>query len=593
MYQSRHRVVGVIVAAATLFEANVFGAPPADRYAVSELPVVYLDQNWSPDDSVKFYSLRQGSPLIRKQFFDNLEQPESQERFADQAYLAKFGFLRQKHHDRNQNGYPVGFTSGGGAVQINCAACHTSKLVYNGKEYRIDGSQAMIDVESWLNELIRALRLTTADAPNAAVWETLSPNDPLPLDQNTKFGRFARKILGSPNPKASHVYAVIDALKADLARRQRYNDYNDFGKVAASDAERATLEKHASYGFGRIDALGAILNQATAEALDLPKNARTANAPVNFPAIWDAPQHTRVQWNGSVENEGFGALGRNVGQVVGVFGLLNVKSPGIGGYDSSVNVDALEEAEELVTKLWSPKWPAEFGANETLVETGRVVYQNSCVDCHAIMDRDDPARQPNDQLTPIDDPVDSYPALGTDRQTASNWSRRRAEIGVLAGRYRSFPLGDRFGDNPTDSVPARDILAHVVFNVITRQFVPWNDELTLDDVQHEQFLLGAGVSSDELLRYKSRPLNGVWSTAPYLHNGSVISIVDLLKPANERAVTFHVGSTDYEPATLGYKDAGPFVFNTQIKGNSNAGHEYGVALSPGEKQALIEFLKTL
>ena len=74
------------------------------------------------------------------------------------------------------------------------------------------------------------------------------------------------------------------------------------------------------YGFARLDAIGAIFNEVTVSAMHVPGNRKSANAPVSYPFIWDTPQHDRVQWNGSVENAGPGALGRNVGEVLGVFG---------------------------------------------------------------------------------------------------------------------------------------------------------------------------------------------------------------------------------------------------------------------------------
>ena len=74
------------------------------------------------------------------------------------------------------------------------------------------------------------------------------------------------------------------------------------------------------YGFARVDAIGAIFNEITVTALGLPENWRPADAPVSYPFIWDTPQHDRVQWIGSVENQGPGALGRNIGAVLGVFG---------------------------------------------------------------------------------------------------------------------------------------------------------------------------------------------------------------------------------------------------------------------------------
>ena len=66
----------------------------------------------------------------------------------------------------------------------------------------------------------------------------------------------------------------------------------------------------------------------------------------------------------------------------------------------------------------------------------------------------------------------------------------------------------------------------------------------------------------------------------------------LTNPA-ERAETFHRGSRAYDEKSLGYTDEGAYVFDTTTTGNSKAGHDYGTALSPTEKQDLIEYLKTL
>ncbi|MEH2505463.1 hypothetical protein V1290_004274 [Bradyrhizobium sp. AZCC 1578] len=112
------------------------------------------------------------------------------------------------------------------------------------------------------------------------------------------------------------------------------------------------------------------------------------------------------------------------------------------------------------------------------------------------------------------------------------------------------------------------------------------------------------------LAYKVRPLNGVWATPPYLHNGSVPTIDDLLGDPEKRPTKFYLGSREYDPVKLGYK-ADPitngFEFDTSIRGNSNRGHEFrkdfskekeikgviGPELSADDRKALIEYLKTL
>ncbi len=564
-------------------------AAPVDRFARSDLPVVYLEQNWSPAESVEFYGLRQGSPLMRRAFFNQLEQPDNTDLFCDSDYLASFGFLPRRHSADNPEGYPIGFT-GDEAIELNCAACHTSRLTHGGKEYWIDGSQAMTDLDRWQGELVRAIKLTLADVPHVS---NRPPNERVALDQGTKFGRFVRRLLGTAAPTATQVHVISTLLRRDYERRQRYNDYNDYGRRFDNDADRAAATKHHPYGYGRLDALGGILNQACATALGEDDNARMANAPVNYPAIWDAPQHTHVQWNGAVDNTAtFGPLGRNAGQVIGVFGIVK---PGgtLVGYDSSINFDALRRAEQLVTQLWSPPWPDEFGLDMAKAAAGRAVYQANCVTCHALIDRRDPRRDPRDVLVPIDQPFGPWGLLGTDDVVAKNWRDRRAKVGLLAGSSISLPLRGSFPSSPTATVPAREILSHLVFNAIARSFLPWRDELTLDDARQRSMMMAEVAAEETLMRYKSRPLNGVWSTAPYLHNGSVLDMVELLKHPGERLPTFRVGTTEFDPATLGFKNAGPSEFDTSLPGNSNRGHAYGTNLSDSDKAALIEFLKTL
>ncbi|MEY2487689.1 MAG: hypothetical protein QOH39_3337 [Verrucomicrobiota bacterium] len=94
-------------------------------------------------------------------------------------------------------------------------------------------------------------------------------------------------------------------------------------------------------------------------------------------------------------------------------------------------------------------------------------------------------------------------------------------------------------------------------------------------------------------KYWAATLNGVWARSPYLHNGSIRSMQELLTPPKERAKTFHRGSRVYDEKNLGYTDEGAYVLDTATSGNSNSGHDYGTNLSGQEKQDLIEYLKTL
>lgn len=95
--------------------------------------------------------------------------------------------------------------------------------------------------------------------------------------------------------------------------------------------------------------------------------------------------------------------------------------------------------------------------------------------------------------------------------------------------------------------------------------------------------------------YMARHLAGVWTTAPYLHNGSVPTLFDLLSPPDQRPKTFPLGHREFDPKKVGYVTDVPkplWVFKTREAGNSNVGHPFGTDLSEADKWALIEYLKT-
>ncbi|MDP8942538.1 MAG: cytochrome c [Actinomycetota bacterium] len=98
--------------------------------------------------------------------------------------------------------------------------------------------------------------------------------------------------------------------------------------------------------------------------------------------------------------------------------------------------------------------------------------------------------------------------------------------------------------------------------------------------------------------YVAVPLDGVWLRAPYLHNGSVPTLEDLLEPVADRPKLFYRGYDVYDRERTGWIHQGAaarragFRYDIRVPGNSNAGHEYGTELSPSAKRALVEYLKT-
>jgi hypothetical protein len=94
-------------------------------------------------------------------------------------------------------------------------------------------------------------------------------------------------------------------------------------------------------------------------------------------------------------------------------------------------------------------------------------------------------------------------------------------------------------------------------------------------------------------KYFAPTLNGVWARSPYLHNGSIRTMEELLTQPIQREKTFHRGSRMFDEKSMGYTDSGTYLIDTTTPGNSNAGHDYGTNLSAAERRDLVEYLKTL
>jgi len=108
-----------------------------------------------------------------------------------------------------------------------------------------------------------------------------------------------------------------------------------------------------------------------------------------------------------------------------------------------------------------------------------------------------------------------------------------------------------------------------------------------------------GLVEAPLTGYVAQFLDGIWLRAPYLHNGSVPTLADLLMPPAQRPQLFWRGYDVYDPARVGFVVQGAAAeragtqLDTRLRGNSSQGHDFGTALPATDKAALLEYLKTL
>jgi hypothetical protein len=553
--------------------------PAHDPLGEPATKIVYLSQNWSPSQSLEFYFTSQGSQIIPYDWFLALEQADAATPFRDNQNILKYRYLPQNPGPQNPDGLAVGFVADQGLgrvwMSLSCAACHTTEVHLGTTAYRIDGAPTHGDIQGLLTALVCALQQTI--------------NDP------AKFGRFAAKVLGpnnTPDNQAELKAQMVESLKT----RVGYNLRNFPGY------DPRVITPPAPGRYGRLDAVDAIVNEVyyhATKAADLTSpivGALLANAAVSYPCLWDTPQHDFVEWLGIAKNGGLldvNTLSRNVGEVLGVFGDFAIpETPSLLhlGYQSSVKIVNLTNLENLLKVLWSPQWPADFPAiDQSAAASGAKLYQANCLSCHALIDRTDPFRK---VIAVID-------SAGTDPQAWSNFFSRKGSSGKLNGVNVNFVP---FTAKIPPIADAATMLSNVVAGVIIGDF----KQAPPDDLSQLSFhtqgpRTRALVAPVPAAKYKTRPLNGIWATAPYLHNGSVPTLDALLQPAANRPKSFSIGVRTYDPINVGYKTDVPgfprFNVNGQdgkpITGNSNAGHEYGANLSAEERRQLVEYLKTL
>lgn len=533
----------------------------------------YLEQNWTEQDRQYFYFADQGSRLIPYNYFLHLEQADNKQLFRHDENILRFGLIPAKKSQHNPYGLPIGLTRNRDYMGPTCAACHTQQINFKNNVMMIDGGQTFFDLQKFLSALTVSMKVT--------------------LEDSQKLTRFQNGVLGE-NASDEEKTKLKQLLKKEYQKRKAYS-----------------IENHTNilYGYSRLDAFGAILNRALV-ATGEKNNTKPPNAPTSYPYLWDTPQHDYVEWNGSQSNSNIGAFARNIGEVIGVFGELETKTTywlGFidGGYQSSIKTVELRKLEKVVGKLHSPLWPNQLPKiNVKLAKQGRGLYEKHCIQCHVDINRTDPKRMIKVRMSTLSE-------VKTDPMMAQNTLFYKGKSGKLEGQPRYYVAGE-----PLPKVaPAIDIANNLMVGVIKNNplqaYLAQRDASQFghtDEIHPPKYVdgkivkMGQEVSQQALLAYKARPLNGVWSSAPFLHNGSVPNLYQLLLPAKDRAKQFYLGSMEFDPKLVGFemkpvKDA--FLFDTTLPGNSNAGHEYGTgyndlpALKEDERWQLIEYIKTL
>jgi hypothetical protein len=653
--------------------------PPSLPDRAPAKSAAWLDQNWTTEDRHWFHHASQGTATFQVPYdwFVALEQPglhlfTKPGLLSDSAYLERFGFLpspKSVHTDatslrrfgypassnappapeqvgglrptqvENFDGLPVGFarltaaTDPGTGLSVpdqiglTCAACHTGSIRYKDVSVRFDGGPAMLD--------LRKLEIATG----LSVGYTLKVPG--------RFARFAARVLGP-----DIVPADYNKLKADLTTllARLLGQANALDKAVTDQHQKNTEE-----GFGRLDALNRIGNQVFATDLAVSglagfeKNLHAQDAPVSFPPIWTVPWFLFAQYDASIEQP----LIRNAGEALGVFALLNL-SPDYApenlfrssmALENLVRIEAMLRGPDLTSPsfggLQAPKWPSQlfpnddaWKINEARVPKGRAIYAEICAECHLgpvndpVFDKQFPEKSfwssPQwDPKAAVLTPVQKTVAgMGTDPAQANVLFSRMVDVPGFLKMDAVEDLAKNWGCQGLKPYPSSNMpFSIALMDVVDRTSRKWMDDHNIPESDRPTIWEAARKNcpnpvSVQSPHYRARPLNGVWATAPYLHNGSVPSLYLMLMPAAERPTQFCLGSRDYDPKHVGLSVTtscakGETLFSvtapdgSAVNGNSVLGHSLegtpgqgkpgviGRLLTDEERFDLIEYLKTL
>ena len=611
--------------------------------------VRYLDQGWDPSESLWYYNTTQGSNLVPYDFFMAIEKRGTDTVIRSSENMNAYRYLARKKTFWNPVSLAIGFVKdtyqGKDYLGLTCAACHTSQVNYKGVGIRIDGGPGAADMDGFIRDLQQALTYLNDSATTPAhqrfvknvlargsykseadvlsdlrkyknrvamYYEMNHPETPYGYARLDAFGRIYNRVLEHVVNGAA-LGQVLSALYLDgrISEAQYKSIMADTMKKVLTQDDRDAWRERVSKVLGvkqQLYLFQKLFNRPT--------------APVSYPFLWDIPQHDYVQWNAVVSNAGLGPIGRNTGEAVGVFATLDWASQRgfsipafitgqrlIGThvtFKSSVDVGHLRQIERQLTTLQSPRWEdteSPLPRIDTVrADRGKHLFDRYCASCHTEINRSDPERRIIAHISNLEE-------AGTDPTMALNSAQYTGLSGILQNQYVGTTVGDVLLDT---RAPVAMLLTKAVTGVVAtpdpdhwwpRRGWDWARELITAFFTNEikPSIRRGKYNPDNtvdpfasIVAYKARSLNGIWATAPYLHNGSVPTLYDLLLPRRPapdslppgadsmefRPDTFRVGSREFDPVRVGFRTTGydGFLFNTRppgnVVGNSNMGHEY-------------------
>jgi len=654
----RWAAFALLVPAAAVAAASCNPDPPGTPAPLPDRPAPTFSTRWTQAQRDSFYHLAEGSEVIPTSMVRALWSPATNRPLM--AVPERFGLIFDPNSpDSLPVGVTNAETVdsrlfGVKMLGFNCSACHVAQISYKGQVLQVDGAPAHFNSDSLSSELQASIRWTLGspvrviqflerwrhyaqqDAAlleagggtveeGAAVYGRLRPDaeapagdtaqaafrerlnaliaeeaarpgvdhgqglggrndEPADLELRARYtalrdsmtiarvtgtrpdavDALARKLGGDERRAEADLHDYVEdlvvsvrLLRDRLATIEKFFPSHDNHAVASA---RASMPPPTSPGPGRVDAFDVARNMIYVN------DPVPVNAPVSFPFLWGFTRNVWLHYDANTNS----VMERNIGQALGVGAVFDRYTA-----QSTLNPVNLHGLEMLARGIDPPAWPvAMFGPlDPAKMRRGEAVFNRECARCHF----NGTQQMPFDSVYEL-----SY--IGTDSQRVINFAIPLADTSMIAGRP-----SPRLRPAPHFTTVVGPLLGKVKEQAYALFRVPPSRQAVMN-----------GCANDTVWRttraWQSRPLSGIWATAPYLHNGSVPTLDDLLRPAAERPKTFVVGNPEYDPIKVGYVSAlapgrATSVYDTRVTGNGNGGHEYGTQLSQDDRMALLEYLK--
>ncbi len=512
----------------------------SSTFGQSVSPVAYdgaiqLNQGWSREEVDLYNHTTEGTNLAPADFFLSLPDPDKPtDRFLLRL-TTKYGFIAATKSKANPSGLPVGIAlderpkSMGDRpyIGITCSACHTRQMAYRSRDENggesiwnlsIHGGPALVDIPRFKSDLY-------------STFLKLSEDESL-------FKQFATNLLGH-EPSNEDTKSIKQELADFLGPVVTTRGIIKSAGVQVTEPGPGNLNALTQGYYNNLGLMGWLARKGLVQP-----DSSTPSRPMpafegadNFPPVWFAWSDNWAQWFVEIHHPG----PRNWVQAISsseVRPPKMIESLKQASVFATIHFENISAIQSAIEKLRTPKWPEQiFGSLDSKkMAHGRQLYVAHCASCH------EHQPLPPNELGIVFHERNAYD-VGTDptayAQFVKDGAVRAASLKDVSEKIiqmRTRELTSALGEPA-----AKNHLA------MASRGRPNDFRIT----QSKNLQISGTRWQESGAAYWAPPLQGIFATSPYFHNGSVRTLPDVLKPTREREVTFRTGSNEFLPTELG------------------------------------------